>query len=110
MTDIRRIELAVTGMTCRMCSAHIELKLNTLPGVRASADFPSATATVDADSTVRVADLCAAIEDAGYQAELRSDRPRTAEDVEIPGGPVKRIAGLARFFSRGRRSQVPQRA
>ncbi len=104
MTDMRRIQLDVTGMTCRMCSAHIELKLNTIPGVLASADFPTATATIDADATVSVAQLCAAIEEAGYHAELRSERPRTADDPQLSGGPVKRIAGLARFLSRGRRT------
>ncbi|WP_409435483.1 heavy-metal-associated domain-containing protein [Mycobacterium sp. SMC-14] len=103
MTDIRRIQLDVTGMTCRMCSAHIELKLNTINGVRASVDFPTATATIDADSTVDVAELCGAIADAGYQGELRWERPRTAEDLAIPGGPIKRIARLTRLFSRGRR-------
>ncbi|MFL0178854.1 MULTISPECIES: heavy metal-associated domain-containing protein [Mycobacteriaceae] len=106
MSDIRRIQLDVTGMTCRMCEAHIALKLNTITGVQASVDFPTATATIDADPTVAVADLCAAIEDAGYHAELRDERLRTPADAAIPGGPVKRIAGLARFLSRGRRAQV----
>ena len=105
MTDIRRIQLDVTGMTCRMCSAHIELKLNTINGVRASVDFPTATATIDADSTVDVAELCGAIADAGYQGELRWERPRAAEDLEIPGGPIKRIARLTRLLSRSRRMQ-----
>ncbi|CAJ1510103.1 heavy-metal-associated domain-containing protein [[Mycobacterium] holstebronense] len=105
MSDIRRIQLDVTGMTCRMCSAHIELKLNSIDGVRASVDFPSATATIDADSAVSVAALCAAIADAGYQGELRWERPRTAEDLKIPGGPIKRIARLTRLLSRGRRMQ-----
>lgn len=103
MTDIRRIQLDVTGMTCRMCSAHIELKLNTIEGVRASADFPSATATVDADATVSVAELCEAIEEAGYHAELRSERTLTAEDVKVGGGAISRIASLTRVLSRGRR-------
>lgn len=102
MSDIRRIELDVTGMTCRMCSAHIELKLNSIDGVRASVDFPSATATVDADSTVSVAELCEAIADAGYQGELRLERVLTAEDVQIAGGAIRRIASLTRFLSRGR--------
>jgi cation-transporting P-type ATPase A/B len=105
LTEIRRIQLDVTGMTCRMCSAHIELKLNTITGVRASADFPTATATIDADATVSVAELCEAIEEAGYHAELRSERPRTAADPQISGGTVKRIAGLARFLSKSRRTQ-----
>ena len=93
-------------MTCRMCSAHIELKLNSIDGVRASVDFPSATATIDADSTVGVAELSDAIEQAGYHGALRSERKRTIEDPQIPGGTVKRIAGLARFLSRNRRAQT----
>ncbi len=103
MSDIRRIELNVTGMTCRMCSAHIELKLNSIDGVRASVDFPTATATIDADTTVTVAELCGAITDAGYHGELRSERARTAEDVQIAGGAIGRVASLTRFLSRGRR-------
>ena len=103
MSDIRRIQLDVTGMTCRMCEAHIALKLNSITGVQASVDFPTATATIDADPTVSVADLCAAIEDAGYHAELRSERTLTAEDVQIAGGAIGRIASLTRLLSRGRR-------
>ncbi len=105
MSDIRRIQLDVTGMTCRMCEAHIALKLNSMDGVRASADFPSATATIDADSAVSVAELCEAIADAGYQGELRWERAHTTEDLAIPGGSLQRIAGLARRLSRGRRGK-----
>ncbi|WP_125078734.1 heavy-metal-associated domain-containing protein [Mycobacterium sp. P7213] len=103
MSEIRRIQLDVTGMTCRMCSAHIELKLNSIDGVRASVDFPSATATIDADSAVSVAELCGAIADAGYQGELASERALTAEDAQIAGSAIGRIASLTRFLSRGRR-------
>ncbi|ORB00529.1 hypothetical protein BST33_11160 [Mycolicibacter minnesotensis] len=95
----------MTGMTCGMCSAHIERKLNKIAGVRASADFPTATATIDADSTVSVAELCDIIDEAGYHAELRSERPRSPEDPEIPGGTVHRITSLARLLRWGRSSQ-----
>lgn len=104
MTDIRRIQLDVTGMTCKMCSAHIELKLNTIAGVKASVDFPSATATIDADSSVAIAELCQAIDEAGYHAELREERALTAGDSRISSGPIQRIAGAIRLFSGNRRS------
>ncbi len=105
MSDVRRIQLNVTGMTCGMCSAHIEGKLNKIDGVRASVDFPTATATLDAGPAVNVAELCDVIEDAGYHAELRWERPRSAEDPEIPGGAVHRITSLARLLRWRRSSQ-----
>lgn len=105
MTDVRRIQLDVTGMTCRMCSAQIELKLNTISGVRASVDFPAGTATIDAASTVSVAELCDAVQQAGYHGELRWERPLTAEDPAIPGSPVQRVAVVSRLLRWGRRAQ-----
>lgn len=106
MTDVRRIQLDVTGMTCRMCEAHIDLKLNTINGVRASVDFPTATATIDADSTVSVAELCEAVRDVGYDAQLRSERPLSAEDAAIAGSPVQRLAVISRRLRWGRRAKA----
>lgn len=97
----QRIQLNVTGMTCGMCSAHIERKLNKIDGVRAAVDFPTMTATIDAAPDVDVATLCEVVENAGYHAELRSQHPLTDDDPAIVSGPLQRsLAATTRFLRR----------
>ncbi len=61
-----RSELAVTGMNCTGCARHVETALVTLGDVTADVDIVSATAVVTHPATLPVAELVAAIEDAGY--------------------------------------------
>lgn len=68
-SGIRRIELGVTGMFCGVCARRIENTLNKIDGVQASVDFGTRTATIDASYAVSVADLCSAVEGAGYGAQ-----------------------------------------
>jgi Cu+-exporting ATPase len=63
---IVRSELAVIGMNCTSCARHVETALVTLGDVTADVDIVSATAVVTHPATLPVADLVAAIEDAGY--------------------------------------------
>ncbi|WP_214405994.1 heavy-metal-associated domain-containing protein [Pseudonocardia lacus] len=63
---IVRTELAVVGMNCTSCARHVETALVTLGDVTADVDIVSATAAVTHPATLPVADLVAAIEDAGY--------------------------------------------
>ena len=55
---VRRVELDVSGMTCAACAARVETRLNKLDGVRASVNYATRVATVDAPATVASAQLC----------------------------------------------------
>ncbi len=67
-------------MSCAACANRVESALNKLPGVRASVNFATRVATIDADEDTQPAALCEAVRDAGYQAELRV--PGTGGDVD----------------------------
>ncbi len=67
----RRVELAISGMTCASCAARIERRLNRLDGVTASVNFASEHAAVSFDpAQVDLEDLIGAVEAAGYGASL----------------------------------------
>ncbi|MGD9618659.1 MAG: heavy metal translocating P-type ATPase [Mycolicibacterium sp.] len=68
----QRVQLEVAGMSCAGCAGRVESALNKLPGVRASVNFATRIATVDA-ADASAPELCDAIEQLGYQA-----RPRQA--------------------------------
>lgn len=71
---VDRIELSVTGMTCGSCAARVERKLNRTEGVRATVNFATRVATIDARSDVSVEGLCSVVASAGYTAEPRPPR------------------------------------
>ncbi|MCV7199174.1 heavy metal translocating P-type ATPase [Mycobacterium angelicum] len=64
------VQLEITGMSCASCANRVESTLNALPGVRASVNFATRVATVEADEQTSTAALCEAIERAGYQAQV----------------------------------------
>ncbi len=69
-----RTELAVGGMTCASCVAHVSRGLKRVPGVAsASVNLATERATVEHDPTVELPALLGAIEKAGYTASLASD-------------------------------------
>jgi len=49
ISDEKRVELALDGMTCASCAARIERKLNKLDGVHATVNFATERATVAYD-------------------------------------------------------------
>jgi Cu+-exporting ATPase len=67
---VQRVQLEITGMSCGACAKRVEKVLNKLPGVRASVNFATRVATIDADEDTAPAELCEAVRGAGYQAEL----------------------------------------
>ncbi|MCW1959129.1 MAG: cation transporter, partial [Mycobacterium sp.] len=69
---VRRVELAVSGMTCAACAARVENRLNKLDGVRASVNYATRVATIDAPNEVSCEDLCEVVQRAGYDAETRT--------------------------------------
>ena len=88
------IRLQVTGMSCASCVARVEKALLKVPGVSgATVNLATEKATVQAQSTVPVAALKAAIEKAGYGAEdLQVVKPAAASRLP-PWWPV--AAGAA---------------
>jgi cation-transporting P-type ATPase A/B len=68
---VQRIQLEVTGMSCAACANRVESTLNKLSGVRASVNFATRVATIDAGQDTQAAELCEVVRRAGYQAELR---------------------------------------
>ena len=79
LADPKGFKLQVTGMTCASCVARVEKALMKVPGVSAaSVNLATEQATVQALSTVPVAALKAAVQQAGYSAEeVETARPGT---------------------------------
>ncbi|WP_413232337.1 heavy metal translocating P-type ATPase [Mycolicibacterium sp. 141076] len=97
----RRVQLDVTGMTCGACSARVERTLNKMPGVRASVNFGTRVATVDALPEVADSELCDAIRKAGYDAEPRSGAiagDRDDEDLSHAHYLLRRLLVAAVLF------------
>lgn len=68
--DARVVELEIGGMTCASCAMRIEKKLNKLDGVTATVNYATEKARVAAPAGVDAAELIAAVEAAGYRAEV----------------------------------------
>ncbi|OCB16671.1 copper-translocating P-type ATPase [Mycolicibacterium porcinum] len=96
----QRIALDVTGMSCGACAARVENKLNKVEGVRASVNFATRVATVEATPDVGVEQLCAVIERAGYQAAPRAERATTDVDPDADHARslLRRLAIAAVLF------------
>ncbi|MDQ2582761.1 heavy metal translocating P-type ATPase [Saccharothrix yanglingensis] len=71
----RRVELAITGMTCASCASRVERKLNKLDGVTASVNYATEKAGVDFPVGMAVADLVSTVEAAGYGASAPTPAP-----------------------------------
>src|SRR5580704_7517672 len=68
---VRHIELSIRGMTCAACAARIEKKLNLIGSeVVAAVSFATEKATITAPEAVSAQELVAAVEGAGYAAEV----------------------------------------
>src|SRR5690606_22452082 len=66
------IALDITGMTCAACSARVEKMLSRVEGVRkAEVNLALERASVEIDGAVAPQALIAAVEKAGYGAEMR---------------------------------------
>lgn len=66
--------LAIEGMTCQSCSAHVRMALAKVPGVaEARVAFAKAEAVVcaKAGTVVNTTTLIAAVKKAGYKATLK---------------------------------------
>lgn len=74
--------IPVIGMACAACSANVERKLNSLPGIiSASVSLPGRSALVDYDpQRITLEGMKRAINDIGY--DLVIDNNRSAEEIE----------------------------
>jgi Cu+-exporting ATPase len=90
-----RTQLAVEGMTCASCVAHVEKALRHVPGVLdASVNLAAETATIDSiEGTVSAGDLLAAVAHAGYTAHLRHGS--VSAQRREPAASIERDAVLA---------------
>ncbi len=73
-------EFAISGMTCATCALRVESALRALPGVlEATVNLATERATVRSlGAAPSVASLLAAVQRAGYEAELTGDAAREA--------------------------------
>jgi Cu+-exporting ATPase len=93
-TESGRVELQIGGMTCASCATRIEKKLNKIDGVTATVNFATERARVDYAGDVSTDDLLAAVEQAGYSAELpKPAAPASGFDAEVavgdPAAPLR---------------------
>lgn len=80
MADMKTLNLAVTGMSCKHCQAHVKEALEKVPGVAsAEVDLEGAKACVKADDSVTADALVKAVEAAGYGAS-----PLEGKTVTLP--------------------------
>ncbi|HOD14519.1 MAG TPA: copper ion binding protein [Spirochaetota bacterium] len=79
--------LRITGMSCAACSARIEKALSRIEGVSAaSVNLALETARVTYDTEkVRDEELVAAVEKAGYGAEMAREREGARVDLVLTG-------------------------
>jgi cation-transporting P-type ATPase A/B len=97
---VRRVELDVSGMTCAACANRVQTRLNKLDGVRASVNYATRVATVDAPEALSLTDLCEVVERAGYQANLRAPcgDERPDPDAAAARSLLRRLAVAAVLF------------
>lgn len=80
MADTKTLNLAVTGMSCKHCQAHVKEALEKVPGVAsAEVDLEGAKACVKADDSVTADAPVKAVEAAGYGAS-----PLEGKTVTLP--------------------------
>ncbi|GAA3340334.1 heavy metal translocating P-type ATPase [Curtobacterium pusillum] len=85
-TSTPAVELTIEGMTCASCANRIERKLNKLPGVTASVNYATESASVTLPADLAVDDAIRTVEAAGYGAHL----------PEPPGADTDELAPLRR--------------
>jgi cation-transporting P-type ATPase A/B len=80
--DVQRLQLTISGMSCAACAGRVQSVLNKQPGVRASVNFATRIATIEADQSTEPADLCGVIERAGYEVRLRDEGAERDDDPD----------------------------
>ncbi len=105
MTDTKRIELNIQGMTCDSCALHVEKALKSVPGVQSAIvpGWESQKAVALVDPELDVATLEKAVAQAGYGARLArhqdAERDSTESKEEAPGFDLMVIGGGSAGFA-----------
>jgi Cu+-exporting ATPase len=89
-----RLALAIGGMTCATCATRVERALAAVPGVQsASVNLATETATVEAPAgLLQPAVLIEAVQDAGYEATLRTgDAARAGQRLAEEAARLRRL-------------------
>ncbi len=99
LSAMRSIELSIRGMTCAACAARIEKKLNILDqDVVAAVSFATEKATITVPETVSAQALVAAVEGAGYAAEVALPAAEAQPEAGSQAGYLRRRLILALVF------------
>ena len=99
LSAMRSIELSIRGMTCAACAARIEKKLNMLDqDVVAAVSFATEKATITVPETVSAQALIAAVEGAGYAAEVALPAAEAQPEAGSQAGYLRRRLILALVF------------
>ena len=98
--EAQRVQLDVTGMSCASCAGRVEAELNKLPGVRASVNFATRVATIDAEAATPAGELCEVVKRAGYDAQPRATgvTSRADPDADHARHLLVRLAVAAVLF------------
>ncbi len=89
----------VTGMSCAACSARVEKVVSAVPGVEACS-VSLLTNSMGVEGSASSADIIAAVENAGYGAQIKTEDSSLGadasllEDVETPALKKRLIASL----------------
>src|ERR1051325_4279042 len=99
MDKIQTIELPIAGMDCAECTQHVQHAITSLSGVKKADVFLSSEkAIVQLDpSLVRIADIRAAVKDAGYSIPEQKQEETATQSAVIAGFSrrILTIFGLA---------------
>jgi Cu+-exporting ATPase len=90
MPGTTEVRLDITGMTCAACATRVERKLNRVPGAVATVNLATETAVVR--GAVRLPDLVAAVEAAGYGARPAGTGPELRDGRRLRPRLVVAIA------------------
>ncbi len=93
--DEERLELSIGGMTCAACARRVERRLNKLDGVVATVSYPTDRAVLAGLPARRSAEAVAAVEAAGYTAQVRT-RGGSRDDEWSVRASTARLALLRR--------------
>jgi P-type Cu+ transporter len=93
---VTRVELSVRGMTCAACAARVEKNLSAISDVTAAVNFATEKATVTMPSSVSVQQLIAAVEQAGYSAEVATPPDAAGTPGEGGAADLARVTYLKR--------------
>ncbi len=90
-----QVELSIQGMTCASCAARVEKRLNALPGVVASVNLVTEKASAMVPAGMGAGDLVAAVEQAGFGAQLLA---AATPDAQAAAYLRRRLVVAAVFF------------